>query len=387
MNNAGKKFVYFFFHCFPIRSPMQLFILVLLGALVKAETSVIGVPPSKQELYQPIVDSSGKKTWHCLSDPSIVLSYDQINDDYCDCPDGSDEPGTNACPYNPEQGFYCENKGHIPAYIENFKLNDGVCDYDLCCDGSDEYLTGLCPDKCAEIHQQYSKYKQEAETDNDLALAKQQKLIEKAQVMKQRVVDKLAESEQTLAEKQQELKKLQNGEGSFIANSGIMQYVLDILGGSTEDREDKEKADRIEKLEKEIKSLESDIAIYQENLAFDFGKDDIFRAVVGTVITASLGEYQYSLDLLGTVRQDATTIGKFSGFKDGRLVYTGGEKCWNGPKRSAEVELICGSENRLLSVGEPEKCQYLFRATSPLLCEKLSEEYLIEHFKVDYSLL
>lgn len=366
---------------------MKLFLLVLL-ALVKADNTVIGVPPSKQELYQPTVDSSGKKTWHCLSDPSIVLSYDQINDDYCDCPDGSDEPGTNACPYNPEQKFYCENSGHIPGFIENFKLNDGVCDYDICCDGSDEYLTLKCPNKCVEVHQQFVKYKITAEKDNERALAKRLKLLAKAQAEKQRVMNKLVETKAKLEQKQEELKQLQN-EGTVVGN-GIKQYVLGFIKSSepSEDAEDENgRREEIERLESEIKSLQSDISIYEENLAFDFGKDDIFRAVIGTVITANLGEYQYSLDFLGLVSQDSTNIGRFSGFKNGHLMYTGGAQCWNGPRRSAEVELICGSENRLLSVGEPEKCKYLFRATSPLLCEELTDEYLMENFKVDYSLL
>ena len=58
-----------------------------------------------------------------------------MNDDYCDCVDGTDEPGTSACP---NSLFFCEfqdeflNNNYIPAS----KVNDGICD---CCDGSDEY--------------------------------------------------------------------------------------------------------------------------------------------------------------------------------------------------------------------------------------------------------
>ena len=61
--------------------------------------------------------------WKCLHSDQLIR-YDQINNDYCDCEDGSDEPGTSAC----SQGrFYCENKGFFPSYIRRSRVNDGVC--------------------------------------------------------------------------------------------------------------------------------------------------------------------------------------------------------------------------------------------------------------------
>jgi hypothetical protein len=63
-----------------------------------------------------------------------------LNDDFCDCKDGSDEPGTSACV---NSRFFCRNTGHIPREIPSSWVDDGVCDQD-CCDGSDE-PQGKCP--------------------------------------------------------------------------------------------------------------------------------------------------------------------------------------------------------------------------------------------------
>jgi len=47
-----------------------------------------GVAPSKRSLYHP----SDTATWKCL-DGSKEIAWARVNDDFCDCADGSDEPG------------------------------------------------------------------------------------------------------------------------------------------------------------------------------------------------------------------------------------------------------------------------------------------------------
>ncbi|XP_066306153.1 glucosidase 2 subunit beta-like isoform X1 [Miscanthus floridulus] len=120
--------------------------LLLVGALLlcaapavesKPPLDTLGIPPQDEAYYRSGVikcrDGSGR------------FSRDQLNDDFCDCPDGTDEPGTSACP---EAKFYCKNSGHTPVMIFSSRVNDGICD---CCDGSDEYDSNVtCKNTCWE---------------------------------------------------------------------------------------------------------------------------------------------------------------------------------------------------------------------------------------------
>ncbi|KAF9544856.1 hypothetical protein EC957_011586 [Mortierella hygrophila] len=127
--------------CFPILATLALSVAVT-RANVNNNTPR-GVSPSNAKLYVP---DSGSN-WSCL-DGSKTIPFSAVNDDYCDCVDGSDEPGTSACGTG---RFYCANIGHTPSSIKTSRVNDGVCDEE-CCDGSDEYDGQThCPNVCDEV--------------------------------------------------------------------------------------------------------------------------------------------------------------------------------------------------------------------------------------------
>ncbi|CAB0008600.1 unnamed protein product [Nesidiocoris tenuis] len=121
---------------------MDLFFCKLLAVCVSLPLSLAdvlyGVHPDDLARFNPQEDFKCK-------DDSTTIPYGRVNDNFCDCPDGSDEPSTSAC----ERGvFYCVNQGHVGLYIPSSRVNEGTCD---CCDGSDEYLSQSCPDNCLEL--------------------------------------------------------------------------------------------------------------------------------------------------------------------------------------------------------------------------------------------
>lgn len=76
---------------------------------------VRGVAPNDQQRFTDA-------TFTCVVDgkPGQLQPLDRINDDYCDCEDGSDEPGTAACAEKQGRSFYCENGGFFPMQVRLF---------------------------------------------------------------------------------------------------------------------------------------------------------------------------------------------------------------------------------------------------------------------------
>ena len=94
---------------------------------------------------------------------------------------------------------------------------------------------------------------------------------------------------------------------------------------------------------------------------------------------AKVGQYVYSICMLGEAKQDSTRLGTWTVDIDkdyalNRTVeYVGGVTCWNGIQRKLVVEFSCGEKEEIVSLSEPSTCNYHATMKSPCFC---TDEYV-----------
>jgi len=274
--------------------------------------------PTDRCAYNCIVARYYKSTdsFTCISSPSISLPVNRVNDDYCDCPDGSDEPGTSACSHlspngvrQPDfiaghhtpnstialPGFYCKNKGHIPAYIPFQNVNDGVCDYEQCCDGSDEWegvAGGKCEDRCKEIGKEWRKQDEERQRALGVAAKKRKELVIESQRIRREVEDRLKTlktqvegSDLKVQNLEKEFAEVERKEKLKVTKASTGGGKLAVLLGLTKDRIG-ELRDSLEKVRTQREAwkertleLEETLATFKEERNPNFNDEGVKRAV------------------------------------------------------------------------------------------------------------
>lgn len=109
-------------------------------------------------------------------------------------------------------GFYCKNIGHNPQYIPFHFVNDGICDYDVCCDGSDEWLgtAGVhCPDRCKELGTEWRKQNEARQLALTTARKRRKEMATEAIRLKKEAEDWLRSTEAELQGFEQKVEQLE----------------------------------------------------------------------------------------------------------------------------------------------------------------------------------
>lgn len=435
-----------------------------------------GVSPQRLSFYSPDEDFT------CL-DGSNRVPFDMVNDDYCDCLDGSDEPGTSACANGK---FYCENKEFRGREIHSSRVNDGICD---CCDGSDEYLSvvgGACENTCKALGEKFSREMEEnrqqqeagfqkrqqhsnqgmetkrekeqflAEATADLnvleveleALREAKEQAEKPEQEAKEKVEQLQKEmrEKAVNERRQEnsmkmFKEMDMNQDDVLTMDELQQYSeLDIdedgnvtdfeieelvgewtdmtladfqekgydvvvdkidfgeLISKADDSESEieyddetqllievanKARDEYDKAEERKNKVNREIADAKEYLERDFGLQKEFAPLYGQCYEYTDREYVYTFCPFDKVTQKSksggreTSLGRWNAWNGdngelySRMKYTNGEQCWNGPTRSVQVVLKCSAEEAVVSVSEPNRCEYELEFATAGACNRL----------------
>ena len=194
-------------------------------------------------------------------------------------------------------GFYCKNKGHTPSYIPFTNVNDGICDYDLCCDGSDEWqgIGGVkCEDRCGEIGKEARKHQEARQKSMTAATKKRKELIAEATRLRKEVEDQISNlgtqiegAEIKVAALEKELADIEKREKGKIVKgaSGAKLGKLGVLVGLAKRRTEelRESLVRVrgerDSSKERIRELESILSTFKEEYNPNFNDEGVKRAV------------------------------------------------------------------------------------------------------------
>ena len=172
-------------------------------------------------------------------------------------------------------------------------MNDGICDYDLCCDGSDEWegVGGVkCVDKCKEIGKQWRKQDEARKKGLGTALKKKHDLLVQADLLRNRLEENIALlvgevrlAEGNVALLEAEVEELEKKERSRVVKGpgGKINVLAEMARGRIEELRESLVSVRSQRdiaVEK-VKELEQLLSTFKEEYNPNFNDEGVKRAV------------------------------------------------------------------------------------------------------------
>jgi hypothetical protein len=171
----------------------------------------------------------------------------------------------------------------------------------------------------------------------------------------------------------------------------MIQKVIDTIGGEeevlllsnqeeqcTEDSSNQELCNVTKQNMKEIrngiKTMDTRIEELTKSLNMDSaGEEEAYYALRDSCLEYPVAPYTYKYCWFNDIKQNYLLLGSFDKeswiVKDGRMKFENGEKCYNGLIRHVIVQLVC--EEKIISITEPNMCEYFMEIGTASFCEIL----------------
>lgn len=329
-----------------------------------------GAHPSTWDLYRKNINEA-KRYFTCF-DGSGIIDIKYINDNYKDCDDGSDEPGT---PASNNGTFYCMNKGNSPKEILKWSVYDGICD---CCDGSDEEgnQRAKCPYTCRDVVSEVDSY-----------IKKFEKIYREGMKIGKKLTDK---SNRIIADAKN---YIQNNANYQIQLNSSYNLAKSEFESKYKQKKSQHSSNTLEKFIHSIyhftfgeKSRNNFWQIIDEwkinnmkyNLAQVTNKLEESKNITETTDRVkpflSVGKNPilvegYKLTILGEFKSKFNNLGRFDRYEDKKLIYENGDSCFviSAPRRT-EISTHCWSSTILTNIKEKSTCFFTADLASPIFC-------------------
>ena len=127
---------------------------------------------------------------------------------------------------------------------------------------------------------------------------------------------------------------------------------------------------QLEEAEATKKTAETALRDAQKVLDSDAGPDGAYHVLRDRCFSVKVSQYTYEVCAFGRAKQDHTSLGNFREWRSDntKWYFGGGQHCPGRGARDLVVSLLCGSDERLANVGEPETCSYAADLYTPAAC-------------------
>ncbi|KAH0786831.1 Glucosidase 2 subunit beta [Histomonas meleagridis] len=353
---------------------------VLVFYLSSYSLDIIGVSEEKLKKYASLINEE-KETFTCF-DGKKTIPLSKLNDNYCDCNDCSDEPGTGVGPQN--ETFTCKNSGFIPIEIPRWSVGDGICD---CCDGSDEMFNShiKCQDTCSQFEKLRLKVFRKFEKPIKSGQKEYSKLVSESSKFKQNYLNQI-ESLKIALQNKPLFSETANLSNVDIPAENSINPTIEISTQNATLYTEKYHLEWFKQHcnpgaaqapnETEISNCESIILSNITSLQNILKMDNATSSYI-PMYNKEFSNGIYKLQLMNELKQGKITVGKFTKFENDSMYFDGGDYCdVVKANRTAKIKLICWKDNKLLEFKEPNICYYESIFATPAACTDGNINYL-----------